>query len=201
MINYPTVSFIIPHLGTSKTRIEGLADCILSIHGLYYPHHKVDIHVIEGPETVPQKVQKGVEQSSGELIVYAANDFKFLPESIINAISDMREHNKGLVSFNSGPLYPDRGNACEHFIIKREFLPQLENGLIFHTDMSHYGVDNYLMAQAEKLDQFMWSEKSKGEHNHFTTGAGMDEVYQKALSTREKDIEILNKKLAWLSQK
>lgn len=181
----PTVSFIIPQLG----REEGLQKCIDSIKNMDYPQHLIDIHVIEGDETVPVKVQKGVEQSNGSIIVYAANDMTFDYQCLRNAISESKRLDKALVSFNEGNLLTDSGNICTHFLIRRDFLPEI-GGFIFDTSMKHRGCDNVLWNKADKLGQAHWCEDCVIEHRHFSIGYPMDEVYMKGWEETEEEKEL-----------
>lgn len=202
----PTISFIIPHLGESERRIKGLQNCIDSIKTLEYPQNLIDIHVIEGPETVPQKVKKGVEQSKGEWIVYGSNDCEFSPDSIKNVLEvykikmvDKKFMAKRLIAFNTGEIYLDQGNICEHFMIKRDLIDELDNKEIFHTDFHHVGCDNYLWAQCIKMNEAIRCPDAVVHHYHFSKGAELDDVYQKGWKKVEQDREILKKKLLCLN--
>ncbi len=186
----PTVSIIIPQFG----RPEGLKRCLDSIDKLYYPKHLIETIVIEGEETVPQKVKKGFEQSKGDRIVYAANDVEFTPISLYEAVESSQYY--GLVAFNTGEVSPDEGNICEHFLIRRDFIPKLENGEIFSTEFHHVGCDNWLWEQAKRLGEAVWDEPSVMHHYHFTKGAEYDEIYDRGWKHQEADRELLKKKLA-----
>lgn len=191
----PTVSIIIPQLG----REDGLAKCLDSIRDLDYPKHLISTHIIEGNETVPKKVKSGVEESTGEYIVYAANDMTFDPQCLKKAIAASYVKNKALVSFNEGELYPDKGNICTHFLIKREFLQHLDSQEIFCTDFTHAGVDNYLWAQADKLNQAYWCEEAKITHNHFSKTGMFDDIYKKGWRHSDIDQALLAFKLTILN--
>lgn len=191
----PTISFLLPHLGDTPRRRDGLEACIESIRALDYPSALIDIDILDGPGTVPEKIVKGVQETDGEFLCYAANDMTFNKDCLKQALKCSKENNKAMVSFNSGPLYPDMGNAAEHFIIRRDFLPELEDGMIFHTSFSHYGCDNWLMAQALNKNQFLWCEEAIIHHDHFSKGGEFDAVYNKAMKNVEADRENLRKKL------
>ena len=186
----PLVSIIIPTLG----RPVGLQRCIDSIQRLNYPRHRVETIVVEGPETVPEKVKRGLELSHGNLIVYAANDMEFTPDSLWLAVDASKKH--GLVSFASGPLYPDNGNICEHFLIRRDMIEKV--GEIFSTRFHHVGCDNLLWAKCSALGEAYRCEPARVIHHHFTAGAEMDDVYQKGWSKVEEDREILREELEGL---
>lgn len=185
----PTVSIIIPQLG----REEGLKRCLKSIDRLYYPKHLLETLVILGEDTVPIKVQKGYEQAKGQVLVYAANDMEFTPESLYNAVLKTKDY--GLVAFNTGEVYPDEGNICEHFAITRTLADSL--GGIFDIAFHHVGVDNLLWAKAKKLGQATRAEDAIIHHYHFTKKGGLeyDQIYDKGWSHSEQDRELLKQKL------
>jgi hypothetical protein len=161
-----TVDIIVPHLGIDREK--GLRDLMDSIGKLNYPQDLISFHILDGDDSVPVKVARGVELSNSKYIVFAANDMLFDPDCIKNAIECSKEYNKSLVSFNEGFLLPDEGNICTHFLVKRGFLSLLENGEIFSTDFNHVGCDNYLWAQASRLGDAAWCSKAKITHNHFS---------------------------------
>ena len=187
----PIVSIIIPTLG----RAEGLEKCIESIKQSKYPQHRLQVIVVDGQETVPCKVANTLKDCTGNLIIYAANDMTFHPDAILNAVEASKKH--GLVAFSSGELYPDNGNICEHFLIRRDIIPKI-NGQIFDTGFHHVGCDNFLWAQCTKLGEAYRCEDAKVTHNHFTKGSEMDEVYQKGWSNVERDRKYLADKLEGL---
>lgn len=192
-----TIDIIIPHLGANRE--QGLRDLIDSIGKLNYPMDLVSIRIMDGEDSVPNKVKKGVGLSKSKYIVFAANDMTFDKECIRNAIECSKEYNKSLVSFNEGFLLPDEGNICTHFLIKRGFLPLLENGEIFSTDFNHVGCDNYLWAQASKLGESIWCENARITHNHFSKTNNFDDTYAKGWSKAEQDRITLKEKLAKLA--
>ncbi len=186
----PTVTFIIPQLG----RPEGLQRCLDSIDRLYYPKHLIEVLIEEGDETVPIKVKKAYEKSTGEVIVYASNDIEFTPESLYNAVKVSKDF--GLVAFNTGEVLPDEGNICEHFLIRRDLIPKLEYGEIFSTDFHHVGVDNWLWEQATKLGQAARCGDAIVHHYHFSKGiVPYDEIYDKGWKNAEQDRGLLKTKL------
>ncbi len=180
----PTISILIPHI--AGTRKEGLKRCLKSIDKSYYPKHLIEVYVIEGDDTVPEKIKRGVEMTTGKYICYAANDMEFTPEALYLA----QRTNYGLVSFNEGKLLPDNGNICTHFMIKRDLLP-LIGGEIFSTRYHHVGVDNLLWAKCSKIGEAMYCKEAKINHYHFSKGYPLDEVYIKGWNFVDKDREIL----------
>jgi len=189
----PKISVIIPTLG----REEGLKRCIDSIRATNYPSQNIEILTYDGEGTVPEKVDRGVKESTGEYIVYAANDTEFTTDSLKNAIEASIRGKKRLVAFNTGTVSLDGGNICEHFVIKRDLLPLLDKGQIFDTDFFHVGVDNYLHAQAKLLDEFYRCDSAKVIHKHWSNGgATFDDVYAKGWDTEKvrHDREMLSAK-------
>lgn len=186
----PKISFIIPQLG----RPEGLNRCIESINNLNYPQDKIEILVEEGDETVPVKVDKAFKKSTGDLIVYAANDTEFTPDSLIIALMHRNRTQKGLVAFNTGEVTPDQGNICEHFLISRPLVEEL--GGIFDTRFHHVGVDNLLWAKADKLGQATRCDDAVVLHQHFSRGGQMDDIYEKGWSKVDEDRQLLKLELA-----
>lgn len=199
----PKVSILIPHLENESDTIrkEGLEKCVKSIENLNYPKNLVETIIDDDKtKTVPQKVKDMLEKATGQVIVYAANDTEFTPDSLIIAVIESKE--KGLIAFNTGEVSPDRGNECEHFLIRKDLIAKLDNQEIFCTEFNHVGVDNYLRAQTEKLGEYKRSENAVMIHNHFTRGAVMDDVYKRAWNEEKviKDRELLARKLSELDK-
>jgi mannosyltransferase OCH1-like enzyme/glycosyltransferase involved in cell wall biosynthesis len=202
----PRIAIIVP-----VARQEGLKRLLKSIDRLYYPKPLIKLITDNGPETVPIKVNKMAAQiTDADCYVYAADDMEFDPWCLYRAVNEARgnivqDHPfqfkqapfiKGLVAFNSGPLYPDEGNICEHFLITKDLMDQL--GEIFNEKFYHVGCDNLLWAKAKKLGQAIRCEDAKIIHHHFSKGAQMDETYQKGWSQLNRDRAILKEELAKL---
>jgi tetratricopeptide (TPR) repeat protein len=198
----PKISIIIPTL----KRPEGLERCLKSIKALNYPQNLIEIIVLEDEPRigVPKRVKEGFEKSTGKYVVYASNDCEFTPESIIIAYREMKsESGPVLLAFNTGTVYPDKGNICEHFMIRRDFVEDYLKGEIFDTRYRHLGVDNLLWHKVSKLGRAMRSKNSVVNHYHFTKGAPMDEVYKLAWNKEdaEYDRALLKKDLEELYAK
>jgi glycosyltransferase involved in cell wall biosynthesis len=192
-ITKPKITFVIPTLG----REDGLKRCTDSIEALNYPKENMEVIIkqdsYENRTGVPKLVKQGVEESTGDWIVFASNDTEFTPESINEALA---VGEKGYVAFNTGEVYEDGGNANEHFMIRKDIVEKI--GEVFDTDFYHCGVDNLLMAKMKKLGIFVRAEKAIVNHYHFTKGAEMDKVYDLGWSHVDDDRELLKKKLAEL---
>lgn len=190
-MNYPLITFVLPTIG----RRDGVNRCVQSINKLSYPEDKKELIIIEDQPRmgVAKRLKQGVKVSKGEYIVYAANDMEFEPDCIVSSL----EHEEALIAFNCGPVIPDEGNICEHFIFRKSFLPQI-GGEIFDTDFHHVGVDNLLWEKCKKLNQATWCENAKVKHHHYTrTGEEMDKYYKMAwdISSVREDRELLIKKI------
>lgn len=197
----PTISVILPHLSMgSQDREDGLKRCIQSIHDQNYPQELIELLVMDGDGTVPQKVHEGKERSIGEYLIYASNDLEFDRNAFLSAILESKKYDKALVSFNSGDLLPDLGNINEHFLIRKDFLSQIDNE-IFDLRFNHVGCDNLLWHKATKLDQAFHSTHAQATHYHFSKGAKMDDVYKKGWGKVEEDRELLKKELDLLYPK
>jgi len=195
----PKISIVLPTLG----RQESLQRCLSSIKHLNYPQEKIELIVIEDEPRVgvPKRVAEGVDKSTGEFIVFASNDIEFSPDSLILAFIEMTHKNKALASFNTGDLGEDLGNICEHFIIRKNFLPLIDNE-IFDTEFYHVGVDNLLWAKCSKLKQSIRCEHAYVKHYHFSRGEKFDDVYKLGWDEDnvKHDRKLLVKKLSELSE-
>lgn len=192
---HPLVSIIVPTL-----REEGLKRLLASIDKLIYPKDKIELITLpDAPRIgVPKRVAEGVSRAKGEWIVYAADDMEFEPACIMEALLTSDKESAKLVAFNSGPIAPDEGNICEHFMIHRSLLSILPNGEIFDTEFRHVGVDNLLWARMKKAGEAAWSEHARIIHHHFARGAAMDDVHRIAWQEEnvQHDRDLLKKKLA-----
>ncbi len=184
----PRVCILLPTLG----RPEGLRMCLESIERLYYPRHLLRTVVDDGEGTVPQKVNRmALAHPDADCYVYAANDMTFDPWCVYRAAQMSKAY--GLVTFNAGPVYPDEGNICEHFLITRALADQL--GEIFSEKLHHCGCDNLLWARAKALGQAARCEEARIDHRHFSRGAPLDDVYHKGWSQADNDRRILAEEL------
>jgi hypothetical protein len=191
------MSVVIPTLGK---RMDGLTRCVQSITKTIYPQKLLQTVVIEDTprKGLPIRLKEGVDISTGEWIVFASDDTEFTEQCLMQAYLTHVRTGKRLISFNTGPLYPDEGNICEHFMIRRDLIPQI-GGEIFDTELSHVGVDNLLWAKCKKLNEAVRSEDAVLIHHHFKDGkTPMDETYQVAWENADKDREILQKKMGEL---
>lgn len=201
----PKVTFVIPHMGQSERRIQGLQKCLDSIDELNYPKELIEkivlVDTLEDRQGVPKRVKEGVEKSTGDVIVYASNDTVFTKNSLIQAVLISFLEGWGLVAFNTGEVSPDEGNICEHFLIWKWVIAKI-GGEIFDTEFHHVGVDNLLWAKCQKLQVATRCDDAVVIHDHFArTGGPMDDVYTLGWSEKEHDRELLKQKLEQLNSK
>lgn len=186
MSSFPKISVILPTLG----RPEGLARCLVSLQNQNYPEDLIQIWVKEDEPRlgVPKRVKQGVEETDGEMIVFASNDIEFNEDALMIATAEFdRDETLGLLAFNTGEVLPDEGNICEHFMIKRAILPLID-GEIFDCEFYHVGTDNMLWAKCKKLGMAKRSIDAIVTHYHFSTGkSDFDPIY--ALGWDQEKVE------------
>lgn len=194
----PKMSFVIPYL-----REDGLKKVLASIDALDWPADKKEIITLHDEPRigVPKRVKEGVEKSTGEWIVYCADDTEFEPDALMCAFKTAMDNNKDYISFNEGPLLPDNGNIGTHFMLKKKLIPRLVKGEVFDTDFYHVGVDNFLWAQVDKMRLGMWCKRARITHHHFSKTGVMDAVAKIAWNPERvaHDRALLEKKLAELN--
>jgi cellulose synthase/poly-beta-1,6-N-acetylglucosamine synthase-like glycosyltransferase len=192
-IKEPTIDIIIPTLG----RPEGLERLKKSIENLDYPKDKINVCIIDDElrrEGVPKALKRGVEATKGDYIVYAANDTEFDSQCLKQAIIDASE--TGFCALNTGKILQDEGNICEHFIIKRDLIKDLD-GEIFDTEFYHVAVDNILWLKLKKLGKARRSYGAILHHYHFSKGYEFDDIYKIAWNEDrvKHDRDLLQKKI------
>ena len=190
----PKISILIPTLG----REDGLNRCLHSIKTSTYPQELIEIIVIAGVEqTVPQKVASGLQDATGEYIIFASNDLEFMPDCIKTAVEESQKMNKAVVAFkDQNQTIEDAygGNLCCHFLIRKDFIYDKLDGQIFDTRLYHCGCDNLLYIKATHYNQFYKSDKAWCIHYHFSSKipSEFDAVYQKGWEHVEEDRKMLH---------
>jgi glycosyltransferase involved in cell wall biosynthesis len=183
----PKVSIIIPTLG----REEKLKRCLEAIKAnANYPEDRYEVIVkqdsFENNIGVPKLLKLGVAESRGDMVMFLGNDCIPQPNFLILAVLRMLNEfpgNDGLIGLNDGQ-WGNNGPAT-HWLASKKLLSQLE-GEFFCTKYHHVGVDNELTARCKKMNKYVWCEQSKVIHEHFASGAEMDEVYK--LGWNEKNV-------------
>ena len=114
----PLVSIVIP-----TVRPEGYERLIKSINArTVYPNY--EIVKIKGPGTAIEKFNKGVEEASGEMIAYLADDCTVKNGWLVKAFVHFKENfrDRGLVCLSDG--YWGQ-NGCTHFVCSRNIREEL----------------------------------------------------------------------------
>ena len=191
----PKITIIVPHL-PSPERNEGLKKLEESIERLSYPKDKIETLVIvdEPRKGVPERVHEGYLNSTGEYIVFAATDTVMVPNSLIVAYIEMVEKGKRFLAFNTGEVGWDNGNECEHFMIKKDLVPEI-GGEIFCRRFNHCCCDTLLKAKVKKLHEFYRSKNAVMIHNHYSKTGKYDSVYELGWSKVDEDRKILVEEL------
>lgn len=186
----PLISIIVP-----TVRKKGYERLIKSIEAnTVYP--KWEIIKKSGDATgAIQKLNQGVEEAKGELIVYLADDTEvrlgWLTQAFVCFKEEFRD--KGLVILNDGYW---EGQMANHFLCSKNIREELD-GEIWHSGYHHWGVDNELHGRLKQKNLVEYCEQAKIVHHHFCTqtrgieAAPMDEVYQKVLKWQERDRRLL----------
>lgn len=193
----PKISIVIPTLRSS----ENLNRTLESIKRLNYPQDKLEvITIVDEPRIgVPKRLKEGVEKSTGDWVVYAADDMEFEPDCLIAAFKQALDNRKYFMAFHDGEVSPDEGNICTHFMIHKKLIEKI--GEVFDTEFHHVGVDNLLWAKMKKMNQAMHCNRAKIIHRHFSKTGEMDDVHKIAWHEErvKADRELLAKKLEELN--
>ena len=181
----PKVSIVIPTMG----REEKLQRCLQEIgKNADYPDYEVIVmrDDINNRKGVPTLVKEGVEKSTGELVMYLANDVIPQPGFLKEAVKKMHEafgnEMDGLVGLNDMYWH---GEIATHWLASKKLLPYL-GGEFFHTGYHHICCDNELTLMCKKIDRYVWAEEAKVYHDHPIQGDWkdkLDEGYKIAYNT------------------
>jgi len=181
----PKVSIVIPTLD----RPEGLQRCIREIHNnANYDNYEIIIESdsFTDRQGVPKVLKRGVEKSTGELVMFLANDIIPQPNFLFNAVIAMAIHYPdldGLIGLND--MYW-KGQFATHWLASKKLLPYLD-GEFFHTGYHHTGCDNELTERCKLINRYHWAENAKVYHDHPVQKGALivkdnDRVYQIAYS-------------------
>lgn len=179
MADSSLVSICIPHLG----REEALQRCLAAIaeNTTDWPYEIVVERDEFGPgrQGCPRTLAKAVSRANGEFIAFLGNDTLPQPVWLKAAMGCMNEvfpHGTGMVGLHDPYWGPCR---CLHWVASKSMLPLL-GGYYFWPEYSHVGVDDELIARSTQLGRYVWCAGAVVAHEHFATGAEMDDVYKLA---------------------
>lgn len=208
----PKVSIVIPTLGRPK-KLKRLIEKIKE-HAVYPDYEIIVVH--DGEDIVPYEgvtslkndtrlgvpitLKRGVETSSGDLVMYLGNDCVPLSGFLIKAVYKMwqayGEEMDGLVGLNDMYWH---GEFATHWLASKKLLPMLD-GDFFYVGYHHCGCDNELTERCRKVDRYVWAEHAKVYHDHpVQTGFNIkdqDEVYAIAYNQEKvaEDKALLHKR-------
>ena len=110
---------------------------------------------------------KGLELSSGDIIVPAGDDQKFYDRWLQYALEShlIRLDGYGVVGMND-LAYNGNTQLATMFIFDREYCKEVMGGVIAPPVYNYYCVDSEINAKAKSLNRFYWDERSIVEHLH-----------------------------------
>ncbi len=195
----PKVSIIIPTLGR-EDKLQRLLSEIPCQAGYENYEIIVERDNFENRQGVPKTLKKGVEKSTGDLVMYLGNDCipqkDFLKLAVQRMYRSFGDAMDGLVGLNDG--YWKTGLAT-HWLASKKLLPYLD-GEFFHTGYHHLACDNELTGRCEKIGKYVWAPEAKIDHDHPIKGGfkekDMDEVYKIAYNQKnmEEDRALLKQR-------
>lgn len=191
--NLPLISIVVPTC--RPTGYERLEKSIKQ-NTLY---KNIEIIKQDGLGNAIMKFNEGVEKSSGELIVFLADDCEVAPGWIEHAFIHFKEKfgEKGLVIFNDSHWH---GTLANHFLCSKNLKEEL-GGEIWHSGYFHCGADDELTYRLKKKNLISYCEDAKIIHHHFyspSKGAEKekyDEFYALIEKNMKKDRELLASRL------
>jgi len=123
-------------------------------------------------------LKRGVEKSTGELVMFLGDDTIPQKNFLIHAINAMRRQfpdMDGLIGLNDMYWH---GEWATHWLASKKLLPYL-GGEFFHTGYYHLACDNELSDMCRKIGKFYWCEIAKVLHDHPGTHNWSEETYDK----------------------
>ena len=199
LVDFPKVSIVIPTLGREE-KLQNLLKLIKENAGYSNYEIIVEADSFDNRQGAPKILKRGVEKSTGELVMFLGNDCRpekdFLFHAVLKMIKEFPDMD-GLIGLSDG--YWVGGEFATHWLASKKLLPFLK-GEFFHTGYNHLGCDNELTERCRGIGKFVWCEEAKVYHDHpiqkgFAAGS-MDKVYELAYNEelKQKDIKLLNKR-------
>ena len=173
----PKVSIVIPSI-----RMDKLERCLAAIkENAGYDNYEVIVEKDdpEAPQGAPKVTKRGVDRSTGELVMFLGDDTIPQENFLFHAVVAMHKHFPdldGLIGLNDG-LWK-KGELYTHWLASKKLLPFL-GGEFFHTGYAHCGCDSELMERCKSIGKAAWAENSKIIHDHPSSHGWSDETYDK----------------------
>ena len=193
----PKVSIVIPSI-----RADKLERCLKAIEeNAGYADYEVIVEKDsqEAPQGAPKVLKRGVERSTGELVMFLGDDTIPQKNFLFHAVASMHKNFPdldGLIGLND--MYW-KGEFATHWLASKKLLPYL-GGEFFHTGYNHLSCDNELTEMCRKAGKYYWEERAKVYHDHPGVHGWSDETYDKhyrrvyQFDTMRKDRELLEKR-------
>lgn len=192
----PKVSIVIPSLGRPE-KLQRLLDNIKV--NTDYPNYEVIVEYdsFEDRQGCPKTLKKGVEKSTGELVMFLGNDCipaKGFLEYAMIAMSQLPD-GWGMVGLNDG--IHDGNKLVTHWLISKKMLPLLD-GEFFCTEFEHCFCDNELIDRAKEMKRYIFAPLARIYHdNPIVVGGEQDEVlkiaYDKARFEKDRQTYLKRK--------
>jgi glycosyltransferase involved in cell wall biosynthesis len=183
----PKVSIVIP-----TVRPEKLEKCIKAIiENAGYANYEIitEKDDLDNPQGAPKVFKRGVEKSTGELVMYLGDDTIPQKNFLYHAVVAM--HQKfpaldGMIGLND---MKSDGSVASHWLASKRLLPAL-GGEFFYTGYYHLFCDNELTGMARKLGKYHWCSVSKVFHDHTWEHDWSPETYDKFYKLAYEDHQI-----------
>jgi len=194
----PKISIVIPTLGRPE-KLKRLAKLIDTHAG--YPNYEVLVEndSFEDRQGAPKMLKRGVDRSTGSLVMFLGNDCVPRPNFLLNALKAMIKNfpdMDGLVGLNDKYWH---GEFATHWLASKKLLPML-GGEFFHTGYKHLGCDNELTERCKMISRYIWAEDAVVYHDHPVQSGfqdkDMDDVYRLAYDTEnmKQDLTLLQER-------
>jgi len=182
-IHQPKVSICIPTLERPK-RLHKLIQIIKENAG--YSNYEIVVKAdtpIPNNEGFPKTLKRAVDASTGELVMFIADDClpqkDFLKLAVMDMVRNFPDLD-GLVGLNDSGRTDD---LPTQWLASKKLLPSLD-GEFYHTGYFHCYGDNELMDRTKKLERYFHSKLSKVIHENPGQGKGVsDDVYKSAYNS------------------
>ena len=195
-IHKPKVSICIPTLDRG-TKLHRLIEAIKQNAG--YDNYEIIVKAdkpIPDNEGFPKTLQRCVDESTGELVMFLADDCIPQKDFLKLALMDMARNfpeMDGVIGLHDA----HRGDELPtHWLASKKMLPYL-GGEFYHTGYHHCYGDNELMVRSKKIGKYYYSKLAKVVHENFNFGNGeADETFKSAYRTDkiEEDRQLFEKR-------
>lgn len=188
VLDFPPVTIMVPTVDRDTSALEqSLADD-------KYPGEK-EIMILKDERLIgcPRMVNRMVQLARHDFVVFLGDDTVVTPHWLTHAMIayDRTFMTAGLVALNDGIVLPDWNPklAC-HWLAHRNLNLLLKDRQFFHESLEHYGCDDFLTAQAQRLRMYTYAHNAVIHHNH-----PADATSSRAESFRGQDTETLKQLL------